>query len=131
MSVLQVALKFLKVIVLKGQIPKSLGNCTKLTQLWLGNNQLTGKCMIRVHFSLEFLSVVFFLTGEIPVSLGNCIKLEWLDLSSNKLEGKCIIHTTILPGNLLSKILHLRTFIGTESSEKTLGQQLPDCNILV
>jgi hypothetical protein len=73
----------------------------------------------------------FFLTGQIPESLGNCIKLERLDLSFNNLEGKCIIHTTILPDNLLSKILHTRTFIGTESSEKTLGQQLPDCNIIV
>jgi hypothetical protein len=73
----------------------------------------------------------FFLAGEIPESLAKCTKLTILRLDRNQLTGKCSIHTTLLLYNLLSKILRTRTFLGTESSKKTLGQQLPDCKILV
>jgi hypothetical protein len=73
----------------------------------------------------------FNLTGQIPESLGNCIKLEVLNVDSNKLQGKCSIHATHLLYNLLSKILRTRTFTGTGSSKKTLGQQLPNCKISV
>jgi hypothetical protein len=81
----------------------------------------------RVRFCLQILQV------QIPASLGDCIKLEYLFLNKNNLQGKCGVHATLLllPGNLRSKILHTRTSIGTESSKKTLGQQLFDCKIFV
>ena len=113
-----------------GQIPKSLGNCTKLIRLCLEGNQLTGKCMIRVHFSLDFLKS-FFLAGQIPKSIGNCKGLKELGLAGNQLEGILSHPKTLLPENLHSKILHTRTFTGTESSEKILNQRLPKCRIYV
>ena len=77
------------------------------------DHTLTGECMIRATGRPQISLIHFFLTGEIPVSLGNCFNLMEVDLGDNKLEGKCTCsaHTTILPDNLLSKILHTRTFM--------------------
>jgi hypothetical protein len=103
----------------------------RLEYLDLHENQLEGTLSYPCTLLPRNFAGSFFLTGEIPVSLGNCINLTVLRLDYNKLQGKCSIHTTLLPGNLPSKILHTRTFTGTESSKKTLGQQLPDCEIFV
>jgi hypothetical protein len=78
---------FAKSLLLTGQIPASLGNCVKLEDLWLNDNNLQGKCIIRVHFRLYFAKSLF-LTGQIPESLGKCIKLKEFFLFGNQLEGK-------------------------------------------
>ena len=93
---------FLKPFFLTGQIPTSLGNCTKLTKLWLHANQLTGKCMIHHTLLPRKVTIFFYWQGAIPVSLGNCVNLAHLYLSRNKLTGKCVIRATILPQILLS-----------------------------
>jgi hypothetical protein len=86
--------------------------------------------MIRVHFSLDFLKS-FFLAGQIPKSIGHCTGLKELGLAGNQLEGILSHPKTLLPENLHSKILHTRTFTGTESPKRILNQQLPNCSIIV
>jgi hypothetical protein len=97
----------------------------------LQQTQLQGKCSIRATGRPQISLIHFFLTGEIPASLGNCIKLKTLWLHRNQLTGERVVYATLSPENLLSKILHTRTFTGTESSEKILKQQLPGCSITV
>jgi len=118
---------------LDGQIPDSLGKCIKLKKLYLHENQLEGpipsslgNCVNLTHLILEFNK----LEGEIPESLENCTKLKILNLGDNKLEGP-------IPGslgncvNLTHLYLDQNQLTGTESSEKTLKQQLPKCEIYV
>ncbi|PQM33037.1 putative LRR receptor-like serine/threonine-protein kinase [Prunus yedoensis var. nudiflora] len=69
---------------LSGSIPASLGNLTKLSNLFLQGNNLE---------------------GVIPSSLGNCKRLILLDLSNDKLTGEIPQQVIGLPS--LSKLLNL------------------------
>ena len=61
-----------------------------VTELILGNNQLTGTLPVELG-NLANLKTLFFrynqLTGTIPTELGNLTHLRWLDLSINELSG--------------------------------------------
>ncbi|KAJ4903452.1 receptor like protein 41 [Raphanus sativus] len=95
-----------------GNIPLSICNCTSLTQLLLGYNNLTGQipqCFSRLMFlnlrmnNLEgSIPDAFFadaplqsfdvgynrLTGKLPRSLVNCSSLQFLSVDNNKIEDK-------------------------------------------
>jgi Leucine-rich repeat (LRR) protein len=56
---------------LQGRIP-ALANCSKLTELLLGNNKLTGQIPVDLPQRLENLDLTSNnLTGTIPVSVAN------------------------------------------------------------
>ncbi len=78
-------------IKLKGQIPKELGNLTRLVQLSLSQNELAGQIPhdLEKLTNLEQLSLDNNqLSGEIPAGLGKLVKLRKLDLSKNQLTGQ-------------------------------------------
>lgn len=73
-----------------GEIPRNLGNCTSLTRLRLGSNDLTG----RIPSEIGLLRGLSFLElsenrfqSEIPPEIGNCTQLEMVDLHGNELHG--------------------------------------------
>ena len=77
---------------LTGEIPSELGSLTYLTELYLDNNQLTGEIPSELG-NLTYLKDLDLsnnqLTGEIPSALADLSNLEVLLLSGNQLTG-CI-----------------------------------------
>jgi len=73
-----------------GEIPSEIGYLTELTNLFLMGNQLSGRMPTELG-SLTNLLILFFdsnkLSGTIPTELGSLVALEWLELASNKLSG--------------------------------------------
>ena len=77
--------------LLRGEIPRELGDLDRLQSLGLGFNQLTGPIPPELGslVSLRELSFRFNqLTGEIPPELGNLINLQLMTLSNNRLTGE-------------------------------------------
>ncbi|OAE26575.1 hypothetical protein AXG93_269s1000 [Marchantia polymorpha subsp. ruderalis] len=76
---------------LRGTIPRSLGNCTKLWYLdFLSNKHLTGVIPEEVGklIHLEYLSFELNnFTGAIPDQLGNLTRCKYLNFGSNALQG--------------------------------------------
>ncbi len=73
-----------------GEIPPELGNLANLTELALGENQLSGEIPPELDnlANLEFLDLgENQLSGEIPPELDNLANLRWLDLGQNRLGG--------------------------------------------
>ncbi|BBN01710.1 hypothetical protein Mp_2g09700 [Marchantia polymorpha subsp. ruderalis] len=75
---------------MRGPIPKSIANCTKLWYLdFFGNNHLTGP-IPREYGQLVNLEYLSFeqnnFTGSIPSELGNLTKIKFLHLGNNALE---------------------------------------------
>ncbi|XP_052176497.1 probable LRR receptor-like serine/threonine-protein kinase At3g47570 isoform X2 [Diospyros lotus] len=69
----------------------TLVNCSKLTQLSLGNNSFGGalpNSIANLSTELQVFSVHSNqIVGDIPADIGNLVGLNTLDLHSNKLEG--------------------------------------------
>ncbi|KAK6931162.1 Leucine-rich repeat-containing N-terminal, plant-type [Dillenia turbinata] len=76
---------------LSGPIPESIGKLSKLEELLLYENTLSGK----------FRSTYNSLSGHIPDKIGNIQALEELDLSSNLLSGKIPSSITNLSSTLV------------------------------
>ncbi|CAL5366240.1 unnamed protein product [Camellia sinensis] len=76
--------------LLWGEIPSTLGSCTSLETLRLGNNFFNGTIPSSLSF-LRGLSELDLtnksLSSEIPVYLESCILLQNLNLSFNNFEG--------------------------------------------
>ncbi|BFI30029.1 hypothetical protein MPTK2_3g08380 [Marchantia polymorpha subsp. ruderalis] len=77
---------------MRGPIPKSIANCTKLWYLdFFGNNNLTGP-IPREYGQLVNLEYLSFeqnnFTGSIPSELGNLTNIKFLHLGNNALEGE-------------------------------------------
>ncbi|GLT78482.1 hypothetical protein SLA2020_500160 [Shorea laevis] len=74
---------------LSGSVSPKIGNLTALTDIWLGNNRLSGK--IPDLSSLKMLEKLHLednkLSGEIPSSLGDNQKLHEIFLQNNNLTG--------------------------------------------
>ncbi|CAD6254487.1 unnamed protein product [Miscanthus lutarioriparius] len=72
---------------LQGQIP-ALANCSNLTGLYLGWNQLTGQIPVNFPSRLQELELqANNLTGTIPASLANTTKLQRFSCAKNNIEG--------------------------------------------
>ncbi|PVH33689.1 hypothetical protein PAHAL_8G045700 [Panicum hallii] len=72
---------------LQGRIP-ALANCSKLTELLLGNNKLTGQIPVDLPQRLENLDLTSNnLTGTIPVSVANITMLQMFSCAMNNIEG--------------------------------------------
>ena len=68
-----------------GPIPKQLGNCKALTDLYLNNNVLNGNfCIYQSIRNKKYYEYI----GSIPTELGNCKALTTLWLNENKLTGE-------------------------------------------
>ncbi len=89
-----------------GPIPESIGNCIKLTSVFLYSNQLTGKSTY-YNFASRKLNFHNF-AGPVPESIGDCIKLKSLDLSSNQLTGKS--KTAIFLPTMIKFLLFRRSY---------------------
>lgn len=75
---------------LTGKIPASIGNLTKLKNLYLLTNKLNGRIPSSIGnlTALENLSLYNnMLTGSIPSTIGNMTALRQLQLFSNQLSG--------------------------------------------
>ncbi|XP_061376557.1 probable LRR receptor-like serine/threonine-protein kinase At1g67720 [Gastrolobium bilobum] len=101
---------------LSGSLSPFIANMTALTNIWLGNNSLSGK--IPNLSSLKMLRTLHLednqFNGEIPSSLGNISSLQEVFLQNNNLTGQ-------IPANLIGKPgLDLRT-----SGNKLLSPPAP------
>jgi len=76
---------------LTGAIPKEVGNCVDLEKLFLVKNQLTGSIPAELFAKCTKLKEVELsinkLAGAIPKEVGNCVDLEQLGLHTNQLTG--------------------------------------------
>lgn len=85
-----VMLERLKVDGVKGILPASIGNLTKLTYLELNNSYLTGTIPAEMG-NLTNLNTLDLknnqLSGIVPASMGKLSKIERLDLSHNSLSA--------------------------------------------
>ncbi|CAI0397999.1 unnamed protein product [Linum tenue] len=117
---------------LTGEIPGEIGNLTKLQELDLGNNRLTGaipQALLGLE-KLESLSLRGnFLSGEIPVGIGNVSRLDSISLSDNRLTGGIPLsiqnltklYTLTLDDNLLSGGIPIGLFDFPEMAALYLG----------
>ncbi|CAJ1977241.1 unnamed protein product [Sphenostylis stenocarpa] len=92
-------------MVLSGSLSPFVANMTALTNIWLGNNSLTGQ--IPNLSSLKMLETLHLednqFSGEIPSSLGDINSLQEVFLQNNNLTGQ-------IPANLIGKPgLNVRT----------------------
>jgi Leucine-rich repeat (LRR) protein len=75
---------------LRGILPSSLGNLTKMTFLNLGSNQLSGNIPSELSNLSGILYLNFYnneLSGNIPSSFSNLVSSNTIDLSYNQLSG--------------------------------------------
>ncbi|XP_017226330.1 probable LRR receptor-like serine/threonine-protein kinase At2g16250 [Daucus carota subsp. sativus] len=129
-----------------GAIPPSLGNMTRLSELYLANNDLTGT----IPDSLGQLSSLYILdisqnglTGVVPPSFGSLKNLTSLDMSVNYLYG--IIPPAIgalskleilnLSNNSLSSLIpsqlsNLSSLVDLDLSFNSFSGSLPDFRVL-
>ncbi|KAL6870833.1 hypothetical protein ACP4OV_014681 [Aristida adscensionis] len=72
---------------LQGGVP-SLANCSKLKEVWMGYNQLTGQIPADFPHGFQTLELTSNnLTGTIPTCLANITTLNTLDFVYNNIEG--------------------------------------------
>ncbi|KAJ8759848.1 hypothetical protein K2173_009949 [Erythroxylum novogranatense] len=127
---------------LTGEIPASIGNFSRITDLFLFQNNLSGSIPEEVGFlrSLQVLDLSEnILTGTIPASVGNMTSLTGLALYQNRLSGpipsglgelKSLVDIKLFMNELsgplpqtMNNFTHLRTFL---LSENRLTGHLPD-----
>ncbi|KAL5701841.1 hypothetical protein ACHQM5_027134 [Ranunculus cassubicifolius] len=106
---------------LSGSISANIANLTALTDIWLGNNNLSGS--IPDLSKLKRLKTLHLennqLSGEIPSSLGNIGSLNELFLYNNNLTGE-------VPNSLITKSgLNLKTTPGNRLSFSSPSPTLP------
>ncbi|KAG4935538.1 hypothetical protein JHK82_049835 [Glycine max] len=96
---------------LTGSLPHSIGNLTKLSNLFLVDCGFTGLIPDEIGSlkELVFLSLNSnSFSGEISASIGNLPKLNWLDIADNQLEGTIPISSGNKPGlDMLLSTKHL------------------------
>ncbi|OAE20855.1 hypothetical protein AXG93_502s1010 [Marchantia polymorpha subsp. ruderalis] len=113
---------------MRGPIPKSIANCTKLWYLdFSGNNKLTGP-IPREYGQLVNLEYLSFernnFTGSIPSELGNLTKIKYLHLGNNALEGE-FPFSEELPDNYEYSQLVLRELRVLKLASNKFGGRVP------
>ena len=99
-----------------GNIPTELGLCTGMSELWLRNNELTGK-----HFFAQMDRLVYeyttdgfvpenALAGRIPTEIGQLAQMQWLALNGNQLTGACLQIIFLIDGKRVYQHLK-KTFL--------------------
>ncbi|QHO42293.1 Receptor-like protein kinase [Arachis hypogaea] len=87
--------------MLSGEIPRELGNCSELVDLFLYENSLSGSIPPELG-KLQNLQQLFLwqnsLVGAIPEDIGNCTSLRKIDFSLNSISGSIPLSL----GNLLN-----------------------------
>lgn len=76
-----------------------MGRCTKLREVSLGHNKLTGNLTSISLFTFSNLISLTYekiIVGSIPESLGRCVGLTTLSLSDNRLSGIIFLFYLIL-----------------------------------
>ncbi|CAA3016563.1 LRR receptor-like serine threonine- kinase GSO2 [Olea europaea subsp. europaea] len=90
------SLNFLKFLSLSnnnlsGEVPSSLGNCTQLRRLDIGDNQFSGKIPVWIGENMPSLLIICLrnnsFTGNIPSEICRLSILHILDISKNNLSG--------------------------------------------
>ncbi|KAH7520884.1 hypothetical protein FEM48_Zijuj08G0193000 [Ziziphus jujuba var. spinosa] len=96
---------------LTGELPPSIGNLKKLTNLILVGCSFSGTIPDTIG-SLEQLVFLSLnsnkFSGRIPPSIGNLSKLYWLDMADNNLEGPIPVSNGSTSG--LDMLLHTKHF---------------------
>ena len=79
-------------MMLRGQFPRDIENCTRLTGLDLSANEFSGPLSFDIGDSIPFVSKLNIsgnkFSGEIPKSFVNCNFLNVLKLDQNQLTGQ-------------------------------------------
>ncbi|KAL5180555.1 putative leucine-rich repeat receptor-like protein kinase [Glycine soja] len=105
---------------LTGSLPHSIGNLTKLSNLFLVDCGFTGPIPDEIGSlkELVFLSLNSnSFSGGISASIGNLPKLNWLDIADNQLEGTIPISSGSKPGlDMLLSTKHFQAEIVRISS---------------
>ena len=74
-----------------GPIPTEIGQCSRLEQLALNGNELTGLWHFVIVWidakPVSHLTEMYDMTGTIPTEIGRCCRLETLQLNVNHLTG--------------------------------------------
>lgn len=98
---------------LRGTLPSSIGQLSKLITLDLHRNKITGpipstigNCVLLRTLDLSYNEI----TGHIPSTIGNCVLLTKINLTNNKLTG-CIPST-------IGNCVHL-TYLNVENNKFT------------
>ncbi|XP_019191635.1 PREDICTED: systemin receptor SR160-like [Ipomoea nil] len=96
-----------------GTIPANLSSCSKLEELDLSANYLSGNipgdlCTTLVELDLSSNGLV----GAVPETLGDCSTLELLDLSNNRFSGKLPVETLLNLTSLKILVLSFNNFVG-------------------
>ena len=81
---------FFLMFITSGSIPSELGNLSRLSVLYLYNNQLSGECIMLmcVHVSDSVIMTECMSAGTIPKALGELSQLTGLYLYANQLSGE-------------------------------------------
>lgn len=112
---------------LTGEIPKSIGNLTSLTQIYLSDNNLEGHLPEELGQLTILHSIgidVNFLSGTIPASLYNISSIAGISLSTNSLEGK-------IPDNVGLTLPNIQEFlIGGNQFEGTIPVSFANASLL-
>ena len=79
-------------MMLRGQFPRDIENCTRLTGLDLSANEFSGPLSFDIGDSIPFVSKLNIsgnkFSGEIPKSFVNCNFLNVLKIDQNQLTGQ-------------------------------------------
>ncbi|KAF5733319.1 putative Leucine-rich repeat receptor protein kinase EXS precursor [Tripterygium wilfordii] len=112
---------------ISGQIPPTLGKCSKLQVLRVGFNSLSGPIPNDIYSAVELMQLslpVNYISGSIGEAIINLVNLRTLELYSNQLSG-------LIPKDVgkLSKLEHFLLHINNFSG--SLPASLMNCTNLI